>query len=214
MDKKFYYCFLDESNDDDFFILGGVVFERDKKKEIKKVWNGLKDYIGIPEHAQLKWNVNNLLYKDQIKNKYINLQKDWLSKYHEEILQAISNLDLKVVVSIHQDIRWKKRIKSQLPEKTWELIPSKWKNSIKRWKGIKGLGNLGFNPLDFYEEAFKYVLQRLAKEYPNEEIIKTFYLDFPPNYKNNLEHRLNKEYIIAYQNGFTFFTDKDDGCAT
>ncbi len=106
--KYNYYCFLDESFDERVFCLGGIFIEENKIPETLKKWRELKGKIGLNEIDHLKWSLGDKGKEKKIKEKikkFYRSERDWLTTFRRETLTQISQLNLKLIASLHQNVK-------------------------------------------------------------------------------------------------------------
>lgn len=176
-----FYAFLDDSFSNEVFCLGGLLIQESKLENILKEWRNFKKSLGLEELDPIKWSLGDNKEEKNIKDKLkkcFSGDRDWLTKFHCKTLHRISTFDLKLVASLHQDIRGYKKL--------FET------NKL--------------SPIDFYLWAFRFLLQRIWYQIKDSGHKVIVILDKPPQSKKlkGSEAKICKCYRDAYEQGFRF----------
>jgi len=171
------YCFLDESCSERVFSLGGVLLEQDDFPIIQEDWLNLKKDWNLSENDFIKWSLGEKGKEKKIK---------------------------KIIKKTFQDERdWLSTFRSKVLEKISSfnviLLASLHQDVRPKQKINKE------STVDFYIEAFKFVLQRIWWDLKDDGVISNIFviLDSPPYSKKNTKELCNV-YQNAYFNGFSF----------
>lgn len=178
-----FYCFIDESFDENIFVLGGIFIEEQNLSEILLSWQEFKQSIGLEKTDPIKWSLGDRGDEKSIKSKIktaLSSEKDWLTSFRMCTLAKIASLDIKLVASLHQDVRWYKKISS----------------------------NSHISTVEFYLWGFNFLLQRIWWQVKDKKNVQNVFiiLDKPPESKKfkGSETRICKSYQDACENGFHF----------
>jgi len=190
-------CFFDDShNNEDLIAFGGIIFDEGNKQEIKKEWRKYKNLLSPFEDLKLKWSPEDKTTKEVLMNYY---KHDWLTSFRFDALNVISSMNLQIVISMHQDIRWKTFIKNNIPKCIKDLkryFPNEITSEVREI--------LRRPPTDFLGEAFNYVLQRIARNCVENCSSVSINLDIPPKAKFSMQQSLTRIYRKHYFQGFSF----------
>jgi len=176
-----FYVFLDESFYGNVFCLAGILIEESKLADILSQWREFKRSLDLNELDPIKWSLGDNKEEKNIKNKirrFLLGHRDWLTKFRNSALNKIASFDLKLLASLHQDVRWYKKISS-----TEKL-----------------------SAVDFYLYAFRFLLQRIWYQIRDKGHEVLVILDKPPESKNfkGSEAKICECYRDAYEKGFQF----------
>lgn len=176
-----FYCFLDESFDENVFVLGGIfIIDEEGLSSTLSKWQEFKKSIGLRESDPIKWSLGGKGDEKNIKSKikrHFSAEKDWLSTFRIKALNIISSCNPILLASLNEDVR------------------------VKWYKKI--LSNNQISPVEFYLWAFKFLLQRIWWLVKDKDNVKNVFviIDKPPEAKKfrGFEIRICESYQDAYK---------------
>lgn len=106
---KSLFCFIDESYSGKVFCLAGVIIQETDLTYISSEVNQFKQTFELKNSDYIKFslgdNVEDKKIKEKIKNSLREEQK-WLTTFRNRAIEKISSLNLTIISSLHQDVRW------------------------------------------------------------------------------------------------------------